>query len=303
MQQLVTILGPTASGKTTLAAQLAGQMEGEVISADSRQVYRGLNIGSGKDLDEYVIDGRQIPYHLVDIVDVGYEFNLFEFQQRFHQLYHQITSRGKMPVLCGGTGLYLESILMNYHLSRVPENVSLRSSLQDKTNEQLIEQLASLRSLHNTTDIKDRDRLIRALEIALFEKEQQELKLKPPVQAKVFGIYFPREMLKNRITTRLKQRMEQGMINEVEDLLASGVGADQLKFFGLEYKFLTQYILKEITYNDMFQKLNAAIHQFSKRQMTWFRKMEKKGVQIKWIDGRLRLEQKLQSVYDQLHLK
>ncbi|WP_338393048.1 tRNA (adenosine(37)-N6)-dimethylallyltransferase MiaA [Fulvitalea axinellae] len=283
---LITILGPTASGKTALATKLAALVNGEIISADSRQVYRGMDIGTGKDLDEYEVDGLKIPYHLIDIVEPSYEYNVFEFQKHCLKAYSDICGRGNTPILCGGTGMYIESVMKGYRLVEVPENPELRAFLSTFSNEELVDRLKTLREVHNTTDSVNRDRIIRAIEIESYQKSHPEaVNDFPEINHKIFGIQIERETLKQRITERLKARLANGMVEEVEDLLEKGFTAEQLKFYGLEYKFVTQFATGELNRNDMFQKLNSAIHAFAKRQMTWFRKMEREGRQIHWIDG------------------
>jgi len=302
MHDLISILGPTASGKTGLAAALAARIDGEVISADSRQVYRGMDLGTGKDLDDYIVDGKQIPCHLVDIADPGEEYNVFRFQQDFLKAYNDIRERGKKTIMCGGTGMYLESVILGYRMSDVSQNEDLRKELELRTDDELNARLRSLRDVHNVTDTTDRKRLIRAIEISLSPVLEPVLSLSKDPQYhidlqntnhKVFGISLPREKVRKRITHRLKQRLDEGMIEEVKTLLASGLSPEQLEFYGLEYKYLTRYATGQISYDEMFRQLNTAIHQFSKRQMTWFRRMEKKGVEIVWIDGFLPLDEKL----------
>ena len=294
MNKLITILGATATGKTQLAAHLAHEISGEVISADSRQVYRKLNIGSGKDLKDYVVNEQQIPYHLIDIHDVGYEYNVFEYQEDFHKAYQDIGKRNKTAILCGGTGMYIQAVLDNYKLYPVPKNEILRVELESKTEEELIHQLKSITSLHNSTDTKSKARTIKSIEIALYCKENNiDKEIYPPLESLVFGIAMERSKVKAKITQRLKERLSEGMVEEVEQLLNDGVSLEQLKFLGLEYKFLAQYLNKELSYSEMEQKLNIGIHQFSKRQMTWFRRMEKQGHQIHWIDSELSMEEKV----------
>ena len=292
---LIVILGCTATGKTNVASQLAFQSDGEVISADSRQVYRGMDVGTGKDLSEFIVEDRAIPYHLIDIVNAGEEYNVFEYQKDFLKAYTDIQQRKNQAILCGGTGMYLEAVLKGYRLIEIPANKKLRTGLENKSEQELVELLQSHKELHNTTDSIDRDRIIRAIEIAQFEQENQELiNDYPKINSKIFGIRFEREVLKERITKRLKHRLKhEGMIKEVEGLIESGVNPEKLKFYGLEYKFITQFILAEIDRNEMFEKLNIAIHQFSKRQATWFRKMERNGFEINWIDGNLSLNEKV----------
>lgn len=295
---MITILGPTASGKTTLASNLSAQINGEIISADSRQVYKHMNIGTGKDLEDYVVDGRQIPYHLIDIVDPGYEYNIYEYQRDFFNAYYDILLRDKKPVLCGGSGLYIQAVIKAYKLIKVPENILLRNNLSDKSYEDLKKILFDFdKNLHNTTDISDRNRLIKAIEIQDYYKSHPEIVNKyPKIKSDIFGINYSREVLKQRITLRLKARLNQGMIKEVEGLLNMGVEPEKLKFYGLEYKYITNFILGEISYDEMFNLLNIAIHQFSKRQMTWFRRMQKQGIEICWIDGDLSLKEKVEYI-------
>lgn len=294
MSELITILGPTATGKTSLAAAVAVRIGAEVISADSRQVYRGMDLGTGKDLEDYLVGGKKVPYHLIDIVEPGTEYNVYRFQKDFLATYNDIINRGKKAILCGGTGMYMESVILAYDMQEAPKDNALRKELQDLSTEELITRLTTLRALHNITDIADRDRLIRAIEISDIRDQKSELKLEfPEIRHHVFGIDLPREVIRSRITDRLKQRLDAGMIDEVKKLLEGGLTPGQLEFYGLEYKYLTQYVAGKIDYNEMFRKLNTAIHQFAKRQMTWFRRMEKKGISIRWIDGTLSLEDKI----------
>ncbi|PKP34673.1 MAG: tRNA (adenosine(37)-N6)-dimethylallyltransferase MiaA [Bacteroidetes bacterium HGW-Bacteroidetes-17] len=295
---LITILGPTATGKTRLAAELASLIDGEIISADSRQVYRGMDLGTGKDLQDYEVNGKIIPYHLIDIVDPGYEYNIFEFQNDFLKAYQDIINRDKKVILCGGSGMYLDAVLKGYHLIQVPENVKLRNHLALMNEDLLKEKLLGFGKVHNETDLTDRNRLIRAIEIREFEKDQPLNQAFPEFNSLNFGIHFEREEIRKRITLRLKTRLENGMIDEVKGLLEKGFTSGQLMFYGLEYKYVTQYVNGEIRYNDLYQKLNTAIHQFAKRQMTWFRRMEKQGVQIHWIPGDLSSQKKLKIIYD-----
>jgi len=290
---MITVLGPTATGKTRLAALLADKIDGEVISADSRQVYRGMDIGTGKDLEDYVVNGRRITSHLVDIVNPGTEYNVFAFQHDFLSAYGSIRKLGHLPVLCGGTGLYLTAALSRYRLQRVPENIALRKKLHALSDARLVEILKGYGILHNTTDITDRERTLRAIEIKEFEKLHPMAEKFPKINSVNFGIAFPRELVRLRITQRLKSRLENGMIEEVKRLLHNGLKPEQLTFYGLEYRYVTQYVTGELSYDEMFSKLNTAIHQFSKRQMTWFRRMEKRGTVIHWLDGRLHEEEKL----------
>jgi tRNA dimethylallyltransferase len=284
---LVIILGPTASGKTRLAAQLAFDLKGEIISADSRQVYKYMNIGTGKDLNEYIIGGRHIPYHLIDVVDPGEEFNVFEFQKRFYEIFLDLQARNKLPILVGGTGLYLESVLCEYDMPEAPIHNGVRDNLCRKTKDELQSILYELKpQMHNRTDFDDTGRLIRAIEIEMARRSKNQKKQKKPeIEAAVFGIRCEREQLRHRITKRLEERLDQGMVNEVSSLHSMGLSWCRLESFGLEYRFIAQYLQKKITVVEMKKKLNTAIHQFAKRQETWFRRMERKGVVINWIDG------------------
>lgn len=281
----LVVLGPTASGKTRLGAQLAHEFNGEILSADSRQVYRGLDIGSGKDLNEYMVEGAPVPYHLIDLVDLDTEFNVFMYQQAFFEAWERIQDHGKLPVVVGGTGLYLEAVLKGYRMVEAPENPALRSELADLSLEQLTERLRALKpDLHNTTDIKDRERCIRAIEIAVFGQTHTP-EPAPPLRPLVLGARWPRPVLLNRISRRLKERLDSGLIEEVEHLHDYGYSWPRLELLGLEYRFVSQYLQGLIkNRNDLFQKLNAAIAQFAKRQETWFRRMERNGVEIHWID-------------------
>lgn len=282
--KLLVVVGATASGKTWLAVQLAKHYQGEIISADSRQVYRGLNIGSGKDLQEY----DNIPYHLIDIVDPGYEFNIFDFQRRFVEAFEDISQRRKLPLLAGGSGLYLEAALKGYQMIEVNENPNLREQLAPLSQQALAEYLLKLKPRqHNSSDLNDRQRLVRAIEIAEAEQNAKREKQAhfPQIEPLILGIRWDRRQLRLRITQRLKQRLEEGMIDEVEQLHLSGVSWQTLEFYGLEYRFISQHLQGTLNKNDMFQKLNAAIHKFAKRQDTWFRRMEKNGSKIHWLDG------------------
>lgn len=297
MSMMITILGPTACGKTRLAVNVASRLGGEIISADSRQVFKGMDIGTGKDLDEYDIDGNIVPYHLIDIRDPGYEYNVFEFQNDFRKAYNSITLRQKLPILCGGTGLYIESVLRCYHLSDVPQNYELRKELENYSDDELTEKLKTYISLHNNTDTETRERLLRAIEIQDYQaKYPQSYVELPQIDSIVVGVSYPRDMVMDNIRRRLKQRLEGGMIDEVESLLNSGVSAERLIRYGLEYKYLTLYLQGVISYSDMFEKLNIAIRQFAKRQMTWFRRMERNGVDIHWIDGTMPLDDKTDKI-------
>jgi tRNA dimethylallyltransferase len=291
---LLTILGPTASGKTTLAAHLAYEIDGEIISADSRQVYRGMDIGTGKDLSDYEIKGRHIPYHLIDIRDAGEKYTLFHYQQDFHRVFRDIADRKKIPILCGGTGLYMESVLKGYRLLDVPENPALRASLSRKTLEELTEILASYKKMHNSTDTDTKKRAIRAIEIADYQAKQQAEELTfDPIDSLIIGIDIDRELRRQNISSRLKKRLDEGLIDEVRQLLQSGVTVEDLLYYGLEYKFVTLYVIDSLSYDEMFAQLETAIHQFAKRQMTWFRGMERRGFAIHWIDATLPLDDKV----------
>ena len=295
MLDLIAIVGPTASGKTTLAVALAKRIGTEVISADSRQLYRGMDIGTGKDLDEYTIDGETIPYHLIDICPAGYRYNLFEYVRDFNAVYADIKARGKQPLLCGGTGLYVETVLKGYSLPPVPENKALRESLQEKSLDELAEMLRSYKTLHNTTDIDTCKRAIRAIEIAEFYSRQEPELLEPhPLQnSLIVGVNIDRELRRAKITRRLHERLKEGMVEEVKSLLESGIEPESLIYYGLEYKFLTEYIIGHTTYDEMVERLEIAIHQFAKRQMTWFRGMERRGHTIRWIDATLPTDEKV----------
>ena len=296
---LLTILGPTAGGKTGFAAYVAYQLDAEILSADSRQVYRGMDIGTGKDLDDYIVNGKQIPYHLIDIADAGEKYNLFRYQKDFFTAYEDIVSRGKLPLMCGGTGLYIDAIVRNYKLVEVPPNPELRQELEQKSLDELAEILASLKKLHNTTEIDTKKRAIRAIEIELYlQKNPDKRPDFPEIKSLNIGVKFDRTSQKRRITERLKQRLENGMIDEVKRLIDSGVGVDTLIYYGLEYKFVTLYLTGEISYDEMFRKLEIAIHQFSKRQMTFFRRMERLGQKIYWLDGYLPTEKKFERLIE-----
>lgn len=285
---LITILGPTASGKTSFACRLAYELETEIISGDSRQVYRGMDIGTGKDLDDYIVDGNPVKYHLIDIKDAGYKYNIFEYQHDFHDAYTNIRAKDRLPVLCGGSGLYIESVLKGYNLINVPENKELRKKLESKNLEELTTILASYKDLHNSTDVDTAQRAIRAIEIEEYKKANPtDCNEYPPINSLILGVDVDRELRRERITRRLKTRLKEGMIEEVQGLLDKGISAENLLYYGLEYKFVTQYLIKELSYKEMFSQLEIAIHQFAKRQMTWFRGMEKRGLQIRWIDGTL----------------
>ncbi|MGE5316641.1 MAG: tRNA (adenosine(37)-N6)-dimethylallyltransferase MiaA [Chloroflexota bacterium] len=299
---MILILGPTACGKTRIAALAAASLGGEIISADSRQVYRGMDIGTGKDLDDYVVDGVEIKAHLVDVADAGEKYSIFDYKRDFDKALADINIRGKVPVVCGGSGMYLETALGLYNLKEAKPDAHLRASLEKLTNQQLVDKLLSLRSVHNTTDILDRERLIRAIEIATAENSYADQNESTgnllqssgsnrdsydnqPVTNYIYGINTPREIVRARITSRLERRLNEGMIDEVQTLIRHGVPYETLHYYGLEYKYVSMYLQGELSYTEMFRLLNTAIHQFAKRQMTWFRRMEKRGINITWIDA------------------
>ena len=308
MKQMITILGPTASGKTPLAAALAARIDGEIISADSRQVYRRMDIGTGKDLGDYILkikDERlKIPYHLIDIAEPGTKYNLFQYKQDFFDAYQDIVGRGKTPILCGGTGLYIEAVLKGYQLSPVPQNPELRARLEGKTLDELTQMLTALKAqtgstMHNKTDVDSCQRAIRAIEIETHNLEHPTpLRELPPVDSLIIGVDIDREERRAKITRRLKARLEEGMIDEVKGLLAEGIPAEDLIYYGLEYKFVTEYLVGKTSYDEMFTRLEIAIHQFAKRQMTWFRGMERRGFKIHWIDASLPMEQKVEKILE-----
>lgn len=299
--KLITILGTTATGKTNLAANLAAMIGGEIISADSRQVYKGMDIGTGKDVSEFNINGAEIPYHLIDIVDPGYEYNVYEYQNDFFEAYKKIIENNNIAILAGGTGMYIESVLKGYRMAKVRTNEALRLRLAKKTDDELRNILFNSRMPHNSSDLNDRERAFRAIEIDEYYKEHPELlKDVPKMNSINFGIRYDRQEIRNRITERLDQRLNEGMIEEVKGLIDNGISPDKLKFYGLEYKFITQYVLDEIEYPVMFSALNTAIHQFAKRQETWWRRMEKNGTKIIWINGDIPLEEKLAFVISNL---
>ena len=314
---MITILGPTASGKTSLAAALAAKIDSldaaswggdtqgaEIISADSRQVYRGMDIGTGKDLEDYTIDGKQIPYHLIDICEPGTKYNLFEYQQDFYDAYLDIQKRGVLPILCGGTGLYIESVLKGYHLSPVPQNQELRERLAGKSLEELTVMLKELKAktgsnMHNHTDVVTAQRAIRAIEIETYNlKHPMPERELPAVDSLIIGVSIDRDARREKITRRLKQRLKEGMVDEIVTLLDKGVPSENLLYYGLEYKFVTEYVIGKTSYEEMFRCLEIAIHQFAKRQMTWFRGMERRGFTIHWIDALQPMEQKVEQVME-----
>ncbi len=283
---LIAVIGPTASGKTRYAVSLAKELDGEILSADSRQVYRGMDIGTGKDLADYTVGGVTIPYHLIDIVPAGTKYNIFEYQRDFEKAYHDIVMRGKRPILCGGSGLYIEAATCGYSLPEVPDNPQLRSELEQMEMPDLIAKYEMLRKPHNKTDYDTKKRLIRAIEIAIYEDEHPVNRTSYlPKKTKFIGLDVSREVRNERIDKRLKARLDEGMVDEVKSLLESGIPADNLIYYGLEYKFVTLYLTGQLSYDQMFIGLQTAIHQFAKRQMTWFRGMERKGIEIEWISA------------------
>ena len=294
---IITIIGPTASGKTSLAVALAKDLNTEIISGDSRQVYRRMDLGTGKDLSDYRIDGMNIPYHLIDIAEPGTKYNLFQYQQDFLPVYEQIRLKGKIPILCGGTGLYVESILRGFNLVPVPENADLRVSLSGKTLDELTEILKGYKTLHNTTDVDTVNRAIRAIEIEEYMCQHPvEKRSFPALNALIIGIDVDRDVRRQRISRRLKQRLDEGMTEEVRALLKEGVSADDLIYYGLEYKYLTLYVQGRLSYDEMYRQLEIAIHQFAKRQMTWFRGMERRGLKIHWLDEALSVPEKVEQI-------
>ena len=294
---LVTILGPTATGKTQLATALAARIDGEIISADSRQIYRGMDIGTGKDLAEYVVDGKPIPYHLIDIVDAGYKYNVFEYQRDFLKAFESVNQRGHLPILCGGTGLYIEAVLNGYKLLAVPDNQILREQLANKTLDELTSILSGYKTLHNQTDVDTVKRAIRAIEIeAYYQTHEEEAVEYPELKSLIIGVGIDREVRREKITKRLKARLNEGMIDEVKKLLDSGIPPDDLIYYGLEYKFVTNYLLGKLTFDELFTQLEIAIHQFAKRQMTWFRGMERRGFTIHWLDALKSMDEKLDEI-------
>lgn len=298
---LIAILGPTASGKTPFAAALAADLDTEIISADSRQIYRGMDLGTGKDLEDYTINGQQIPYHLIDIADPGYKYNVFEYQRDFLIAYETIKQKGKLPVLCGGTGMYLESVLKGYKLLPVPENPELRARLADKSLEELTEMLKQYKALHNTTDVDTVKRAIRAIEIEeYYAHTPVDERAFPKLNSLIIGVDIDRELRRTKISNRLRQRLNEGMVDEVRRLIEQGIQPDDLIYYGLEYKYLTLYVIGKLTYEEMYRELEIAIHQFAKRQMTWFRGMERRGFTIHWMDAGLPMEEKIAFVQAKL---
>lgn len=300
--KMITILGPTASGKTSLAATLAYHLDAEIISADSRQVYQGMDIGTGKDLADYTVAGKHIPYHLIDICKAGAKYNVYQYQQDFLEVYNKIKEMNKLPILCGGSGLYLEAILKGYHLSTVPPNEELRKQLNDMSHESLIQMLVEIQEqlnmkMHNSTDLDSKQRTIRAIEIGKHMLTEADPKTNfPEIPSLIIGVDIDREERRRKITTRLHQRLEEGMIEEVKQLLNQGIAPEDLIYYGLEYKFVTEHIIGKLSYDEMVRQLEIAIHQFAKRQMTWFRGMERRGIKINWINASLPMEEKIEMI-------
>lgn len=298
---LIAILGPTASGKTPFAAALAAELDTEIISADSRQIYRSMDLGTGKDIADYTVNGKEIPYHLIDIADPGYKYNVFEYQRDFLAAYETIKQKGRLPVLCGGTGMYLESVLKGYKLLPVPENQELRERLADKSLEELTGILAGYKNLHNSTDVDTAKRAIRAIEIEeYYAHTPVDERAFPLLHSLIIGVNIDRELRREKITRRLRQRLEEGMVDEVRRLIDQGIQPDDLIYYGLEYKYLTLHVIGRLSYEEMFGQLEIAIHQFAKRQMTWFRGMERRGFTIHWIDARWPMEEKIDFVKSKL---
>ena len=304
--KMITILGPTASGKTAIAARLACDIGGEILSADSRQVYRGMDIGTGKDLADYTVDGHPVPYHLIDIADAGTKYNLFQYQQDFRTAYEDIVRRGATPILCGGTGLYIEAVVKGYALSPVPQNPVLRQQLDGKTLDELTDMLRGLKrqsgsAMHNTTDVDSCQRAVRAIEIETYNLEHAtELRQMPAIDTTIIGVGVDRDVRRRKITDRLDRRLKEGMVDEIRGLLDRGINPDDLIYYGLEYKYVTEYVTGRLGYGEMRRQLEIAIHQFAKRQMTWFRGMERRGVDIHWVSATLPMEQKIGQIMDLL---
>ena len=309
MQKMITILGPTASGKTSLAAALAARIDAEIISADSRQVYRGMTIGTGKDLDDYRQGDRVIPYHLIDICEPGTKYNLFQYQQDFHLIYNNIVARGVRPILCGGTGLYIESVLKGYALSPVPQNQALRDKLADKSLAELTEMLEDLKHrnhsvMHNRTDVDTAQRAIRAIEIETYNLEHPtDNRTLPPIDSVIIGVAINREERRRKITQRLKHRRQEGKVYQIRQLLDCGIAPENLIYYGLEYKFVTEYVIGKTSYEEMFRQLEIASHQFAKRQMTWIRGMERRGFTIHWIEALDPMDSKVAQIMDIAHIQ
>ena len=299
--ELITILGPTASGKTVLAAALAAQLHTEIISADSRQIYRGMDIGTGKDLADYIVNGQSIPYHLIDICEPGYKYNVFQYQHDFFRVFRDIESRGKLPILCGGTGMYIEAVLKGYKLLDVPQNPTLRQSLQGKSLAELEQILASYKVLHNKTDVDSAQRAIRAIEIEEYYRTETPGRNEyEPINSLIIGVDIDRDTRRAKISQRLRARLAEGMVDEVRQLIDQGVKPDDLIYYGLEYKFVTQYVIGQLTYEEMVTQLEIAIHQFAKRQMTWFRGMERRGSTIHWVNAAWETARKIDTILELL---
>ena len=297
MFDLITILGPTASGKTSLAVALAADLNTEIISADSRQIYKRMDIGTGKDLEEYKYEDKEIQYHLIDICEPGYKYNLYEYQRDFNVVFQDLRTREKFPILCGGTGLYIETVLKGYSMPQVPENKELREKLKDKTLTELTSILKTYKTLHNTTDVDSCKRAVRAIEIAEFYRNQQpEERKNKPLNSFIVGVDIEREARRRKISERLQMRLNSGMVDEVRALLKEGISPDDLIYYGLEYKYLTEYLIGRLSYVEMVSKLEIAIHQFAKRQMTWFRGMERRGFSIFWLDAFLPLDERIMKI-------
>lgn len=294
---LVVVLGPTASGKTALAAPLAHQINGEIISADSRQVYRHMTLGTGKDYNDYIVEGQQVPYHLIDIAEPGYKYNVYEYQRDFFKAFEDIHDRGKFPVMCGGTGMYIEAVLSGYKMIQVPSNPELRKRLENKELVELAEMLHTMKKMHNTTEVDTKKRAIRAIEIETYYQSNPQIDVVlPQLNPLIIGVDIDRQLRRDKITKRLKDRLQEGMVEEVKGIMDSGIKPADLLYYGLEYKYVTQYVLGQISYAQMFEQLNIAIHQFAKRQMTWFRKMERSGFNIHWLSAQSQLESNIQEI-------
>jgi tRNA dimethylallyltransferase len=299
---LVVITGPTASGKTRLASLLASATDGEIISADSRQVYRKMDLGTGKDYDDYIVNGQPIPAHLIDIREPGYKYNVYEYQNDFFGVLKEIQKRNKFPIMCGGTGLYIQAVLDRYKMVHVPPNQELREKLNNKSLEELSQILASFKNLHNTTDTDTVKRAIRSIEIETYYQNHPEIEVElPAINPLIVGVDIDRELRREKITRRLKERLNQGMIEEVEKIIKEGTSAEDLIYYGLEYKYVTRYVTGEISYDEMFSQLNIAIHQFAKRQMTWFRGMERKGHTIHWVNAKRNIDENVKVILNILH--
>ncbi len=294
---LVVVLGPTASGKTALAAPLAHQINGEIISADSRQVYRHMTLGTGKDYNDYIVEGQQVPYHLIDIAEPGYKYNVYEYQRDFFKAFEDIHDRRKFPVMCGGTGMYIEAVLSGYNMIQVPSNPELRKKLENKELVELAEMLHTMKKMHNTTEVDTKKRAIRAIEIETYYQSNPQIDVVlPQLNPLIIGVDIDRQLRRDKITKRLKDRLQEGMVEEVQGIMDSGIKPADLLYYGLEYKYVTLYVLGQISYAQMIEQLNIAIHQFAKRQMTWFRKMERSGFNIHWLSAQSQLESNIQEI-------